>query len=492
MFSTVRDPSRNALLLSRIERLRQQLRQVRFVTRSEGLARVYSEVNAVLAQGAFMTTLRTVRQETPAHVADIQDNLNRLAQDAEGISQELLRLEDEIARVVNFSASSQSSLRQQIRELVYESRSNRFVEAFLHRRQLDKTTASVDFQAGVASLALTGSQDVVPNRLVIGAASAGSLASGSLPDLLDDSVETHIVWDGSRLELRLEFDEPQIVNRLILEQEDFEGLLLQELTSSPDGVLREDLRSELRSEQRVLDGSSGKKSGDYILDFHPRHAREIRIVLSDRIGEERISLRGVKVRQQRYEAASQVQTIPIALVGIVRFDPVESLAEGLTVITHQISYDGVHFQSITSGEEITLDSSPFWYRASLARMEDRFAARSGPLLTDDPSVHLDYVLSESIAVDLGNQILERSLTFDSVTGPIVLRETPLAGTLNVWENGLRLTLNDYTFGNGTITFPSSKTNILVRYQTSALGNSSIERRREFYSPLLYEVRFTQV
>jgi hypothetical protein len=50
----------------------------------------------------------------------------------------------------------------------------------------------------------------------------------------------------------------------------YQGLVVEEFSSSPDDVLTEDLLAELPASSQSLDGSSGKFSGDWIADFDPR------------------------------------------------------------------------------------------------------------------------------------------------------------------------------------------------------------------------------
>jgi hypothetical protein len=47
------------------------------------------------------------------------------------------------------------------------------------------------------------------------------------------------------------------------------------------------------------------------VDFDPRHVKQMRIVISDRVGDELISLRGLSLYNRRYQIVDQVQSKPI-------------------------------------------------------------------------------------------------------------------------------------------------------------------------------------
>ena len=51
----------------------------------------------------------------------------------------------------------------------------------------------------------------------------------------------------------------------------------------------------------------------------------------------------------------------------------------------------------------------------------------------DPSLNPGYTLSNTATTDLGGGIIERTLSFSSITGPVQLEEMPLEGTLVVFD-----------------------------------------------------------
>jgi len=116
--------------------------------------------------------------------------------------------------------------------------------------------------------------------------------------LLDGKTETSLVWAGRRMELVFNFPEVRILNRCRIELTGYQGLAVEEFSSSPDGVLREDLLGELEPASRSLDGSSGKFSGDWIADFDPRHMSQVRLIIADRVGQS-IGLRNIQFSSRR-------------------------------------------------------------------------------------------------------------------------------------------------------------------------------------------------
>jgi len=151
MFSNLIDQPQNQLLRARLDRLVDAVRQLRLPTREEYQAAVYSQVNAVLSLQNGMTPLFPITAEGPAVVGDLVNNFNVLSQDATDIASELLSTEDSAGRLLNLAASSQNALRQQIREAIFASSNGRFVEAFIHGRNLGDYSVSLDFNAGLAT-----------------------------------------------------------------------------------------------------------------------------------------------------------------------------------------------------------------------------------------------------------------------------------------------------------------------------------------------------
>lgn len=486
------DPN-DALLVDRLSRISEQLRNLVFSTAEEYQAEVYSAVNAVLSLGISMTPLAPVSSEGPAVVGDALNNFTILNNDAQDIANELLRVEDSAASLFNLAATSQNQLRQQIREFTFASNQQKYNEDFLTAKNLTGVTANIDFNAGLATNSLIN-EIVLKPVYSIGQTSIGSLnASSSLANLSDGRVDTAMVWNGSTLELILTFSSAVIMNRLNINLDNYAGLEIDTMTTSPDGTLVEDILSDLNVERILIDGTSGKFSGDVIIDFPPRHVQTLRMIIVDRVGAGLIAIRDMSATSRSYSSTGQLTSVAIkAPFGKVVFNAVQNIFSPYVSITHQISYDGVQFTAINPGDVITLISSPFYYRAILERSAAMFSSAQGPLVTPlDVVASSNYVLTSTTSVPLGNNIIERTLVFSSVSGPIQLREIPMPNTLQVQSGAVILSIanSDYAFTNQIITFPSSITSVTVTYQTTSLGTAALSDRENYYTSLLYNFTF---
>ena len=181
----------------------------------------------------------------------------------------------------NLFASTQKNLRQMIRDRMYQPTQRRYREEFIHSQRLDqRTAANIDYNAGVATAPLLKDTPVTPDLARVGVASIGSTAT-DIGLLQDGLPETAFVWAGRQVELVFVFNTPQVLNRVRISLPAHQGLEVLEFTSSPDGVLKEDLLAELPAANQSIDGSAGKYSGDWIADFDPRSVQQLRIVLAD-------------------------------------------------------------------------------------------------------------------------------------------------------------------------------------------------------------------
>ena len=488
MYSLLRDDPENELVRDRLGRLLGDIRVLKLSTREEYQAEVFSRVNGILALGNHMRPLLPVTAEGPATVGDVTENFARLNQDAMDIASQMQRVEASAAQMYNLAAASQNALRQQIREALYASSARRFCEAFIHGRNLGDRSVTVDFNAGVATLPLIDEVEVTP-VIAVGANSEGAVVVG--PDaLLDGRIESALIFNGTRLELILTFEKPEIINRLHFELNDYQGLEITTLTSSPDGSVFEDVLADLGMPTLLLNPMTGKYSGDVIIDFPPRHAKQVRLVIEDRVDVARIALRAFTVSRRRYQDLGVLVTCPIYLAASASyvFSTIEQVFDPFATITHQISTDGVHFRNIAPGD-LTI-TAPFWYKALLQRSTGAFDSESAALVGTGDLKQTDYYnLRRSSTVPLGAGVMERTIVLENITGPIQLRDMPLPVTFRVQEGSLLLTADEYAFAGGVLSFPAAKSLVTVTYQTSALGAAALAARKEFYTPLLCEVRF---
>jgi len=227
-------------------------------------------------------------------------------------------------------------------------------------------TAVVDFNAGVVSLPLVSETFIKPDSIDFGVACVGALGDGTTDLLLDGLTETSMTWTGGRLELVFTFNTIQILNRFRIDLAGYQGLVIEEFSSSPDGVIREDLLADLQPSSQSLDGSSGKFSGDWIADFDPRHCKQVQLIISDRMGAS-IALRNIQFSSRKVSPSGQVQSQQITQpLGNVIFRAAQHTADKLTAIAHQVSTDNIHYQAVTPGQTLELPAA-YWYRGILTR-----------------------------------------------------------------------------------------------------------------------------
>ena len=205
-----------------------------------------------------------------------------------------------------------------------------------------------------------------------------------------------------------------------------------------------------------------------------------------------ISLRNIQFSQRTVSPSGQVQSLQITQpLGTVVFRAAQHTADQLTAIAHQVSTDNVHYQSVTPDQVLAV---PYWYRAVLTRIDANFDQAAAPvdMAGTDPSLNPDYTLQSTETTDLGGGIIERTLNFSAISGPVQFEETPLDGTLVVFNGTVPVDPNSYTFTHNCISFTGAQTGIMVRYQTSAFARAGLPARKNFYSPLLFEVRFERL
>jgi hypothetical protein len=482
------------LLQTRLNQVIANLRNYQIVTREDAVAKVYSDLNGVLALGNNVSPLYPIAPESPAIAGDVQQNFEILNQDAQGIVQQLLDTENNGAALYNLFAATQNNLRQMIRERLYQPSQRCYSEEFINSTRLDKsTTASIDYNAGLATAALSNSAAVTPDSANTGVASIG-LPTTDIGLLLDGLPTTAFVWNGAQVELVFTFNSPQIVNRVTISLPAHQGLTVVEFTSTPDGVLKEDLLADLPPENGSVDGSAGKYSGDWIADFDPRSVQQLRIVLADYIGNPSITIRNVAFFQRTFSSSGMAQSLKIAAPqGIILFTTEEHSSDTLTSISHQMSTDGVHYTAIAPGQEIAVGTAGFWYRAGMHRLDSNFDQAASPidLSGEDPTINRASSAASIVTVDMGTGILQRTINLTAVSGIISLNETPLAGTLSVYQGSVALAPPAYMVSGNTITF-QPLTGVTLTYQTSSYANAGLSARQNYYSPYLYSVSFERI
>jgi hypothetical protein len=222
----------------------------------------------------------------------------------------------------------------------------------------------------------------------------------------------------------------------------------------------------------------------------------MKLVITDLIGQGFVALRGIELHQRVYASAGQFTSNPIITpTGIVTFNTSQRLFNQLTNIIHQLSYDGANFQVIQPGQVITLVSSPFWYRAQLATIADAFSSAASPLADNsgNPNPSVNFVLGNITTNNLTSGVLQRSIVFTTVSGPIVFNETPIPGTLAVYFGSVLQAPTAYTFINDVLTLTSlPQSNVTVRYQSSTFGTAGLATLQNYFTPYLFEATFEAV
>ena len=475
-------------------------------TREDLQAEIFSDVNSILSLGNSVSPLSPVGKDGPAIVGDVTDNLTILNNDAQDILKQLQALEAEAANLFNLTAATQNALRQRVRELAYITTQKKYFEPFVTDTQLDRTasTANFDFGVGMATNSFQNEIQVVPSLVEVGVNSIGSLQQ-PLSNLMDGDVTTAMVWSGSQVELVFTFPAATIVNRIRIQLDSYQGLTLQTLTSTPDGIIQNDLTSELPENSNSLDGSSNKFSGDYVIDFDPVNTIKIRMVIADNTGTLSIGLREVSFWLESYSSSGLVQSKQIVFpdLGLVAFDAVQYATDALTSITHQISYDGSAYFYISPGQTIDLGSVNVWYRAALQRLDENFTNNTKAPIQDpvlQAQLSSDFTVTGVSVSQVGSNILSRSITVNVLPDPssgtrvLNLWETPIPGTLSVFQGTAQLGPGQFTLNVDKLIFSSNdeRDNVTIQYQTSAAGKNTLAALRSYYTPRLYEVSFERI
>ena len=492
MFSSLLLSSDDSVIADRMTRLQDSLRALSLSTREEYQAAVYSLVNRVLNLGDNMQSLVQVAPR-PAIVGDLTQNLTLLNQDAGDIAAEMLRVEDNAAALYNLAATSQNSLRQLIRTAIYASNPKLFVEAFIDDSALAASyTTTLDYNAGLATLPLGVETQVTPT-IAIGLGSVGT-AGTPVSNLSAGTVGSSLQWNGTVLELVLSFSGPTIINRLALALDEYEGLEITELTSSPDGLSTDDVLKDLGVSSIIMDATSGKYSGDVILDFPPRYVTQMKIVIESRAGQAAFGIRSLSLFNRTYQISGTFTTQPITLsTGNALFSIDANTFDPYTSIAHQISTDGVNFNAIEPGQ-VSI-STPFWYKALLTRNEKAFTQQQSALLlqTSNGAVNAFYTVKSQTTNTLNSGLIEQTVTLSGITGPVPFRSTPLPKTFRVQVGSTYLNPGtDYTLANNVLSFAAPQALATITFQTSSLGSAALASMKNYYTPLLYGVRFQAI
>ena len=86
------------------------------------------------------------------------------------------------------------------------------------------------------------------------------------------------------------------------------------------------------------------------------------------------------------------------------------------------------------------DARPRRYRGILTRLDSNFDQAAAPvdMPGTDPILNPAYTLQSTATTDLGGGIIERTLNFSAISGPVQIEETPIDGTLVVFDGTVPL------------------------------------------------------
>ena len=99
----------------------------------------------------------------------------------------------------------------------------------------------------------------------------------------------------------------------------------------------------------------------------------------------------------------------------------------------------------------------------MQRLDGNFGQAAGPLTMpgQDPSINSGTTIANITTVDMGNGVLQRSINLTAASGTITLNETPLGGTLVVYQGTVVLQPSGYSVSGNTITFPLAMRGAMV-------------------------------
>ena len=99
----------------------------------------------------------------------------------------------------------------------------------------------------------------------------------------------------------------------------------------------------------------------------------------------------------------------------------------------------------------------------MQRLDGNFGQAAGPLTMpgQDPNINSGTTIANITTVDLGNGVLQRSINLAAASGTITLNETPLGGTLVIYQGTVVLPPAGYTVAGNAITFPQALSGVTL-------------------------------
>jgi hypothetical protein len=495
--SLLLDPN-DSIIGDRLSRVQANINSLNLSTKEEYIAQIYSQVNSVLNLGDNMQELDVVTSR-PAIVGDLITNFSQLNEDATDITRELLRIEDNLADLYNVAATGQNALKQALRETIYVNNLSSYSEPFISTNNISSGyTANIDINAGSSQLPLIAETVLFPT-ISLGSNCVGT-GNGNLSSLLNSTVGFIYTWKGTYLELTIIFPSPVVANRLYLGINTYEGLAITELTSSPDGIIYNNILEGLPNTVNgnyFIDASSGKYSGDVVIDFIPVYTQTLKLGITNFTNNPSFYLNSLILVNRTYQSSGVFTSNGITLNGNnLDFSVDQEVLSPFTSITHQISTTGVQFKNIIPGilTGQILSGNPFYYRALLSRSSNAFANSTSALLDVNPT----YGIKSQSSTTVSPGIIEQTIVLTNVpeyssgsptTTSVTFVNTPITNTFNIQIGSTYLTTGFDLLGN-VLTFSAPQTLITITYQISSY--SSVQNLQSYYTPLLHQVNFEVV
>lgn len=481
------DPQAN-LLTNRLARVIDTIRNLTAATKEEYQAEIYTQINKIVANGYNAAKVPYIAGQTPAKIDDFDDAITVLDEDASDIISEVLDVENSAATYYNLSAAANNELRQNIRSGINASTQNRFIETFINQSQISSTDGTVDFSSGSYSPNVTSTVVLSP-VISIGSKAVGS---GDLTTLNSTDQTVYFSWIGSVLELIFTFSKPTAINRLVLNQYDYKDLSITSLTSTPDGSVVQDLLEELNVSYISCGVTANKSLGDTTVDFNPKSCLALRILIKDNSGSGVINLNSITLNQQIFSSSSTlISNLIGAPTGTVRFKASSITQEPYSVISHYISYDGTSYSVITPDQVIIMPTGTtgYYFKCIVSRNES-LISQSGTFTGNglDPSSSAFYSLQTVTTNILGNNIIEKNLLFNNISGAVIITDAVIPNTFYIQLGSTIVPKSSYQFLNGTLTFTGTVNNVTVVYQTNA-DVSSVASLLQYFGSRLVQYSF---
>lgn len=489
MFSRVYQPF-FYLLQRRLEEAEREASSMPASVREEYLAEITALLNEALSLGNGLSRKKPVVRNSPALPSQVDGNYAILARDLEWIAGQMRAAYEESIRLFNQYAGVQNTLRRNIRNRLHASSPSVWrLDLF---RQPEDGTCFVDGVSGFACLPVSSIQDARPETVRLGLGCEG--VPDGFPDLspvLDGRPETAFRWNGRRLELVFEFPGSPAINAIALDVTSGDGLVIDEIASTPDGASEESWLPDYPGGAAALDGSTARFSGEWIYLGRARYVSRLRLALASRTGTDPIRLSGVRFLQKAFRAHGTLQTGKISgYSGTARLEADVFSLPPMTSVTHWISRDGVTYFPVQPGEPVFVRPDGFWYRAEMARSDGEFQVTAADLVFPGYDRDGVPVFPERMeSTDLGGGLSERLLFYPSLQGELEFKELVLPESVSVRHGGTPLPAGQWSFDSSVLRISGVlSSGVEIRYRTNAFGRGMHPRLAVFSSPVLYGVR----